>query len=331
MKPQKPFYTAIGLLLFFLLCLVPNGEAQSCVPLSQPASAPWQLGQVCTFTSASGAYGAISAKGILFWKIASVPNGTISAASLSVDSSATGLASSWSIGGIIPSATIGSLTAASLYQNTSTTTPTNFVQLTPSITGTGTLTVTVLGFVNAPTDSGGGGVASAVTQSGTWNVGQSGSWTVQPGNIANTTAWLVTGSGGTFPVTGTFWQTTQPVSLATAPTTPVTGTFWQTTQPVSVASAPTTPIQPAGFGTLIGFQQAVTATAVALASNSSHSFCVEALSANTISVYVGPSGVTTSSGAQLQPGQSICWTLSNTNLVYVIASTTGASVAVTGT
>ncbi|MGF7236020.1 MAG: hypothetical protein ACQSGP_13825, partial [Frankia sp.] len=35
---------------------------------------------------------------------------------------------------------------------------------------------------------------------------------VQPGNTANTTAWLVTGTGGTFPVTGTFWQATQPIS-----------------------------------------------------------------------------------------------------------------------
>lgn len=30
---------------------------------------------------------------------------------------------------------------------------------------------------------------------------QSGTWTVQPGNTANTTAWLVTGTGGSFPVT----------------------------------------------------------------------------------------------------------------------------------
>ena len=57
--------------------------------------------------------------------------------------------------------------------------------------------------------------------------GQSGTWTVQPGNTANTTAWLVTGAGGTFPVTGTFWQATQPVS----------GTFWQATQPVSGTAA----------------------------------------------------------------------------------------------
>lgn len=39
--------------------------------------------------------------------------------------------------------------------------------------------------------------------SGTVAATQSGTWTVQPGNTANTTAWLVTGTGGTFPVTGT--------------------------------------------------------------------------------------------------------------------------------
>lgn len=48
--------------------------------------------------------------------------------------------------------------------------------------------------------------------SGTVTANQGGTWTVQPGNTANTTAWLVTGTGGTFPVTGTFWQATQPVS-----------------------------------------------------------------------------------------------------------------------
>jgi hypothetical protein len=50
--------------------------------------------------------------------------------------------------------------------------------------------------------------------SGTVTANQGGTWTVQPGNTANTTAWLVTGTGGTFPVTGTFWQATQPVSIA---------------------------------------------------------------------------------------------------------------------
>jgi hypothetical protein len=37
--------------------------------------------------------------------------------------------------------------------------------------------------------------------SGTVTANQGGTWTVQPGNTANTTAWLVTGTGGTFPAT----------------------------------------------------------------------------------------------------------------------------------
>ncbi len=41
---------------------------------------------------------------------------------------------------------------------------------------------------------------------------QSGTWTVQPGNTANTTAWKVDGSAVTQPVSGTFWQATQPIS-----------------------------------------------------------------------------------------------------------------------
>jgi len=55
-------------------------------------------------------------------------------------------------------------------------------------------------------------VSGTTTVSGTVTANQGGTWTVQPGNTANTTAWLVTGTGGTFPVTGTFWQATQPVS-----------------------------------------------------------------------------------------------------------------------
>jgi hypothetical protein len=37
--------------------------------------------------------------------------------------------------------------------------------------------------------------------SGTVTANQGGTWTVQPGNTANTTPWLVTGTGGTFPAT----------------------------------------------------------------------------------------------------------------------------------
>lgn len=64
-----------------------------------------------------------------------------------------------------------------------------------------------------------GVTVAAVTQSGTW--------TMQPGNTANTTAWKVDGSAVTQPVSGTFWQATQPISVASIPSHAVTnaGTF----------------------------------------------------------------------------------------------------------
>jgi len=80
--------------------------------------------------------------------------------------------------------------------------------LNGKVTACNTGSVTV---ISAPT--------TAVTQSGTW--------TVQPGNTANTTAWKVDGSAVTQPVSGTFWQATQPVSLVSVPSHAVTnaGTF----------------------------------------------------------------------------------------------------------
>lgn len=78
---------------------------------------------------------------------------------------------------------------------------------------------------------------SAVTQpvSGTVAATQSGTWTVQPGNTANTTAWLVTGTGGTFPAT----QSTSPWVVAGAAASGATksgnpvqiGGVFNTTQP----------------------------------------------------------------------------------------------------
>lgn len=58
-------------------------------------------------------------------------------------------------------------------------------------------------------------------------VTQSGTWTVQPGNTANTTPWRVDASGSIQPVSGTVAVSNFPASY------PVTGTFWQAVQPVS--------------------------------------------------------------------------------------------------
>jgi len=80
---------------------------------------------------------------------------------------------------------------------------------------------------------------SGATQpvSGTVAATQSGTWTVQPGNTANTTAWLVTGTGGTFPVTGTFWQATQPVSIAATVNTNATQSGTWTVQRIQNANS----------------------------------------------------------------------------------------------
>lgn len=95
-----------------------------------------------------------------------------------------------------------------------------------------------------------GGQAVTVT-SGNVAVTQSGTWTVQPGNTANTTAWKVDGSAVTQPVSGTFFQATQPISMAaglaagtntignTRPWTPCGATSFETGTPAGVAAMPT--------------------------------------------------------------------------------------------
>jgi hypothetical protein len=88
-------------------------------------------------------------------------------------------------------------------------------------------------------------------------------------------------------------------------------------------------VQPAGQATFNSGQQAVTGTAVNLGNNATTSVCVKANIANTINVYVGATGATTSTGFELAPGQGGCWNRTNTNLVFVVASTTGASVSFT--
>lgn len=59
-------------------------------------------------------------------------------------------------------------------------------------------------------------VSGTVAVSGTPAVTQSGTWTVQPGNTANTTAWKVDGSAVTQPVSGTVTATVSANAAATA-------------------------------------------------------------------------------------------------------------------
>jgi hypothetical protein len=71
--------------------------------------------------------------------------------------------------------------------------------------------------------------------SGTVAATQSGTWTVQPGNTANTTAWLVTGAGGTFPVTGTV-ATTAPVNSNGSSSTTTVSTVATITKPANAVA-----------------------------------------------------------------------------------------------
>jgi hypothetical protein len=119
-------------------------------------------------------------------------------------------------------------------------------------------------------------------------------------------AWVNIKSSVAVAVTGTFWQATQPVS----------GTFWQATQPISgnvgTVSAAINVNQTTSNSTAVQFQAGSIA--------STNGILVQALSANTASVFIGNSGVTTSNGFELQAGQAVPFTASNVNLLYVIGS-----------
>ena len=113
----------------------------------------------------------------------------------------------------------------------------------------------------------------------------------------------------------------------TASFTPPTssGTIGTVTQGNAGASA--WPMYLAGTTSVLSGQQAVTGSATALATNTAKAICVKALNGNAINVYIGPTGITTSTGLELSAGAFWCGTITNTNLIYVVASTTGASVS----
>jgi hypothetical protein len=81
-----------------------------------------------------------------------------------------------------------------------------------------------------------------------------------------------------------------------------------------------------GNPTLISGQQAVTAAAVALATNPIKNICLHALSTNTASIFLGPTATTIATGIELAPGDSNCLPLSNSNLVFVIAAAIGQTI-----
>ena len=237
----------------------------------------------------------------------------------------------------------------------------------------------------------GAGALNVIVDSGTVSATQSGTWTVQPGNTANTTPWLMRPSDGTNNVNIKAASTAAAASdpslvVAISPNSPiptgsnvigaltanqsvnvaqingvapsmgngVSGTGVQrvtlasdSTGQVAIASLPnegqqtmansisvavasdqsSVPVTEQSSSAILAGQQAVTASAVALPSNTTKEVCLKALVGNALNVYVGPSGVTTSTGIELAPGDGFCTRVTNTNALFVVASSTGSSVS----
>lgn len=93
------------------------------------------------------------------------------------------------------------------------------------------------------------------------------------------------------------------------------------TQPISAASQPF----PSGAGSLLSGQGTATSTAAALPNNPCKKVTLKVNISAAANVYVGPSGVTASTGLELGPDESIPIEVSNTNLIFVITASTSAA------
>lgn len=76
-------------------------------------------------------------------------------------------------------------------------------------------------------------------------------------------------------------------------------------------------------GAIVSFRQTTTASAVALTSGATiNGYCIKALAANTGTVAVGGTGVTTAAGYPLAAGESVCYSANNTNASFIIGNGT---------
>lgn len=217
------------------------GSAQ----LEESSGVPWQLAGVWTFNSSSVPTGGFNVLGLKYFQLVFVPSGTVATCAISLDSS-TNAGATFSTGGIESAATIGSCASPASYANSSASTPTSTGQLTPTITGSGQVTVALFGYINNPGAAGSSSstIISPVDGSGYVNIdcktGCAGGNANGQAVMASSAPVVIASNQSAVSVSGTFWQATQPVSIASMPSTPVTGTFWQATQPVS-GTVTTTP------------------------------------------------------------------------------------------
>ena len=144
---------------------------------------------------------------------------------------------------------------------------------------------TLITAVGSPFQAGGsiGNTSFASTQSGTW--------TVQPGNTANTTAWKVDGSA-----------VNQPVDVIAV---------------ANIYNGKTT-VATAGTRVTLASSQAV------------RSVTIKALAANTGIIYVGNSSVSSTTGFQLYAGDTVTLDIANLNTVNLDSSVNGEGVTYIG-
>lgn len=81
----------------------------------------------------------------------------------------------------------------------------------------------------------------------------------------------------------------------------------------------------APLAALLSGQQAVTNAAAALATTTIKTICVKNLLTSTASVYIGPTGISTSTGHELGIGETWCGNVGNANEVFVIAAANSTS------
>ena len=146
---MKTRMRGLALLCSVLLALLPFAQSQAVAGSSLnynavPLALTWPAFTAGTFSSAP-----FSIAGLNYFQIVAIPNGTVSACSVSVDG-ATAIAGSFSTGSIISAVTIGSCASPILYTTSSAVSPALQGRITVTVTGTGSVTLVVLGYHTSP-------------------------------------------------------------------------------------------------------------------------------------------------------------------------------------
>lgn len=182
-------------------------------------------------------------------------------------------------------------------------------------------------------------VAQAQLTAGTVNAAQSGTWNIN--NLSGTVS-LPTGAATeaslaklTLAQGSTTSGQTGPLILGAVTTAAPSYTTAQSS-PLSLttggllrvdASAVSVPVVQGALTSVTTGQVAVTASAVQMSTVTAKRVCIKVLLAGTQKVYFGPSGVATTTGQELSAGDAWCGPLDNLNRLYLIAGSTGSTVA----